>query len=241
LKRNPWPAGFPDVVVHTTVRVRDAHPDYFTAKTGDSEAAARLVRDLVTADGLAKVAAVVAGRSPIVVPVSAIESGGYNAIPDAYARFLGRRLQLRVEEEIDQANSVGHTRSSGFVRLARRATFEGPVLAGDSYLIADDHVGLGGTIAELRAYIEANGAAMIGATTLTRSRDSHHIALRPETLRQLREKHGQSLEDLWRERFGYGLDGLTEPEAGYLLRTPDVERIRAGLAEAEAVGNLRGG
>ena len=80
---------------------------------------------------------------------------------------------------------------------------------------------------------------MIGATTLTKSRNSHQIALDDETLMALRAKHGEDLREFWQEKFGYGLDGLTRPEAGYLFRTPSVERIRARIAEAESQAHVR--
>lgn len=53
--RRPWPADFPDVVIHTTVALRDAHPSYAPAKAGDPDAALTLAIDLLDAgaiDGL---------------------------------------------------------------------------------------------------------------------------------------------------------------------------------------------
>ena len=77
---------------------------------------------------------------------------------------------------------------------------------------------------------------MVGATTLTISRDSDYIRLKAEALARLREKHGDAIETYWRNKFGYC---LTEPEASYLLRTPDVERIRTRIARAEERGGQR--
>jgi hypothetical protein len=42
IPRNPWPPGFPDVVVHSEMRLRNAHPAYPAAKGGDAQAAKRL-------------------------------------------------------------------------------------------------------------------------------------------------------------------------------------------------------
>jgi hypothetical protein len=95
-------------------------------------------------------------------------------------------------------------------------------------------------IAKLRAHIEANGGKVVGATTLTKSRDSDYIALTDATLRSLREKHGRVLEEFPQEKFGCGLEGLTEPEAGYLLRTAAIDAIRNRIAEAEEEGRGRG-
>lgn len=189
----------------------------------------------MTPEAIERVRRQTAGRDALIVPVVAMGASGFNAIPDAMAKRLARELRLEVATGVVQANVVTHARASGFHRIASRARFSGVIVGGRAYFIVDDHVGMGATIAELRAHIEGGGTA-IGATTLTRSRDSHQIALDDETLGELRARHGDELERLWQERFGYGLEGLTRPEAGYLLRAPTIERIRVGLAEAEAAG-----
>jgi hypothetical protein len=48
----------------------------------------------------------------------------------------------------------------------------------------------------------------------------------------LRERHGQALEHFWQDHFGYGLDCLTNIEAGFLAREHSFDAIRDGLAEA---------
>ena len=52
------------------------------------------------------------------------------------------------------------------------------------------------------------------------------------TLKQLREKHGNELENWWNDRFGFGYDCLTNSEGRYLLRTPAFDRIRDRIAAA---------
>lgn len=236
LWRAPWPSDFPDVVVHTTVAVRDKHPEYPAAKAGARNAAVRLACDLLSNAAVSTIAALLDEERPIVVPVRAIETTGINLIPDAMGHELGRRLALDVTSEIIQTNTVGHTRASGFHRLTFQPTFAGEVIPGRLYLLVDDHVGLGGTLANLRGHIEGEGGRVILATTLSASRRSEVLALRPETLQDLRAKHGEPLELHWRESFGFGLDALTEAEAGYLLRTPSVDAIRDRMAEARRQG-----
>ena len=96
----------------------------------------------------------------------------------------------------------------------------------------DDHVGLGGTLANLRGYIERNGGTVVAMTTITQSRNAEKIGLTPETLNVLRSKHGQDLENYWQAVFGYGLDCLTEIEAGYVARQPTVDAIASRMVEA---------
>lgn len=116
--RSPWPADFPDVVVHTTVALRDAHPGYASAKAGDPNSALTLAIDLLDGNAIAALRKLIAGRSPMLLPVIADEAKGFNAIPDGMAQVLGRDLDLPVMAgEIVQINKVGHTRAPSFQRL----------------------------------------------------------------------------------------------------------------------------
>jgi hypothetical protein len=230
--RTPWVDGFPDVVIHSDETARDAHPAYRAAKAGDAMAATRLAVDLLSADAVTLLARLLQGGRPILLPVSAVESLGFNAIPIAMAAELSHRLGF--EREVDavvQSNIVSHSRATGFHRLANPATFAGSVQQGYSYVIVDDHVGLGGTVASLKGHIETNGGRVLAATALSDSQGSRRLVPGPATLAALRGKHGQDLEDFWKSRFGHGIDCLTEPEARYLLRTPTLVRIRNQLAK----------
>jgi hypothetical protein len=102
--------------------------------------------------------------------------------------------------------------------------------------MVDDHVGLGSTLANLRGHIEAKGGRVITATTMSASRRSEVIALGPNTLQSLREKHGPPLEDLVRDKLAFDLDRLTDAEVGYLLRSASVDAIRAGMVEVRRLG-----
>jgi hypothetical protein len=149
------------------------------------------------------------------------------------AGIIGEATGLRVQAGvIVQSNRVGHTRARGWHRLVTPAAFDGPVGIGRRYVLVDDHVGFGGTLANLRGPIEARRGTVIAMATLTETRDARRIAVRVETLDMLREKHGQALETLWQDTFGHGLDCLTDVEAAYLARQPSVDEIRARMAEA---------
>ena len=50
-----------------------------------------------------------------------------------------------------QINKVGHTKSSGWHRLTHQALFDGKVSAKEKYLLLDDFIGQGGTLAILQA------------------------------------------------------------------------------------------
>ncbi len=239
--RMPWPAGFPDVVVHTTVAVRDAHPAYGAAKSGDAEAALRLASDLLDREAIERLRPMVAGQRAVLLPVIADETLGFNAIPDGMAQVLGRRLALPViDGEVVQTNKVGHTRAPAFQRLVTPALFDGPVRAGCFYVLVDDHVGLGGTLANLRGYIEVHGGLVGAITTLTESREARRISLRPETRDMLWERHGEDLDRLWQAQFGHGIDCLTEVEAAQLCRQQSVAGIEDFLAKGAVEARGRG-
>ena len=63
-----------------------------------------------------------------------------------------------------------------------RAGFLLDVWVGRDYLVVDDNVTRGGTLADLRSYIERNGGNVVGATTLPGSRQSEILVPRDDTL-----------------------------------------------------------
>jgi hypothetical protein len=232
--RAPWDA-FPDVLILSDVRPVKDHPEYADAKTGDIDhaaaAAKRLSADFVSDQALVQVRRVV-GIATHLVPVHALEGGGHNRIPGAFAELLADQLGLEVETAIVQANVVNHTGASGWERLARPPLFVGDVVPGRNYALVDDFVGQGGTLANLRGHIIHAGGAVTGAITLTGKGYSAKLALREQTLRDLAAKHGKELEKWWLEAFGYELAQSTESEARYLIRAEDVDTIRAQLTKA---------
>lgn len=160
IQRAPWPPDFPDVVVHMDLKARNRHPAYAAGKSGDAIAAYAFVTDVLNEESFKCVAALIVGRKPLLAPVAAIETEGFNAIPDAMAQLLAGKLGLPMADyDLRQSNYVGHTGANGWLRLATPATFTGTVEGGKDYLLIDDHVGLGGTLANLRGFIEAQGAA----------------------------------------------------------------------------------
>ncbi|MES2121089.1 MAG: hypothetical protein V4513_11025 [Pseudomonadota bacterium] len=228
-------------MIHTDVRTRDAHYNYTAAKSGDPDAAFELAFDLLNDAAIDHLRDAIADEDVLLLPVVADETLGFNAIPDAMAQILARELDRpAIAGEIVQTNKVGHTRARTFQRLVTPPTFEGPVQIGANYLLVDDHVGLGGTLANLRGHVERGGGTVLGMTSLTESRDGREIALRARTLDVLWEKHGEALDQLWQEQFGYGIDCLTEVEAQNLCRQLSVGAIENFLAQAAVEARGRG-
>lgn len=175
--RFPW-AEFAPVVIAAEEGAVKRHPEYEAAKTGDVPAAKRLAASLASPQTTQAIRALLAGRRPMVVPVHALESQGYNRIPAAFAELLAERLDLEVEQGIVQANVVNHTGATGWERMVRPAAFDGQVTSGIDYLLVDDFVGQGGTLANLRGYLMHGSGRVLAATTLTGRADSATLALR---------------------------------------------------------------
>ena len=235
--RTPWQSGFPSVVIHAPESGVKNHLDYWAAKRGDADAALRLVQATMSVNAVDALRSLIESRRPTLVSAHALEREGVNAIPEALADELARLLDLPVDSSVVQTNVVSHTGADGFSRLARQAAFTGEIVAGADYVMVDDFVGQGGTLANLRGIIEAAGGHVIAATALTGKPHSAALAPTAEQIALLRAKHGKELEIWWNERFGHGFDCLTQSEARYLERTQNADTVRNRIAEAEQTGN----
>jgi hypothetical protein len=206
--------------------------EYASAKSGDMLAAGRLADRFVDSLALGLVKALIGPVRPILLPVHALEVAGVNEIPVALAVRLAAGLDLDVDASIVQINTAGHTGASGYQRLANPALFNGNVKAAEAYLIIDDFIGQGGTVANLRGYVESHSGRVIGITTLTGRSYSAKLAPELSLIKAVRDKHGGALEIWWQEEFGYGFDCLTQSEARYLERSADADTIRNRMAAA---------
>lgn len=241
IPRSPWPPGFPDVVVHGDLRARNGHPAYAAAKAGDPQAAKAIVEDLLAGSAVEQIRTFIADRRPVLLAVTAEEISGFNAIPDAMAQALAASLGFTAAAgAVVQANKVAYTRADGWHRLVTPAMFVGAVAAGADYLLVDDHGGFGGTLANLRGFVEHRGGRVLGMTTLTETRDARRIAMRAEALGMLRGKHGDELERFWRAEFGHGFDCLTHIEAGYLCRAESIAAVKDRMAQAAELARRSG-
>lgn len=233
--RAAWPHRFPDADIHASESRVKKHDLYGAAKAGDVEASVELVLDVLNADAIERLRRY-RKQSPVIVPVHGIEGVSANTIPAVMAACLCDELGFDLEATIVQTTKAAHTGASGWWRLQSHALFNGEVVPGRDYILVDDFLGMGGTLANLRGYIEAKGGAIIRAQALTGKPRSAKLALQTSTLQALRDKHGE-IEPWWRAEFGYGFDALTESEALYLGRAEDADTIRRRLAQAASEGD----
>ena len=154
LRRTEW-HGFPDVILHAEESVVKKHPSYAAAKAGDTDAAVELIHATLSLTAINKISEMFPAQTHLLA-VQALETEGVNLIPAALAEGLSRLLALPVATGVIQINRVTHTGASGYHRLASPALFEGEVKA-PTYLLVDDFIGQGGTLANLKGYVESQG------------------------------------------------------------------------------------
>ena len=239
--RVAW-GGFPDAILLTDETQTKQHPNYSAAKAGDAKAATSLVRELVNEASITPLRQLLGATKsglplPTLVSAHAYERGGINAIPAALAELLRERTGILFKTDVVQTNVVSHTGAGGYGRLARQARFAGGIDKGHEYVMVDDFVGQGGTLANLRGWIEKRGGKVVGAVALTGKPYSAKLNPSQEQLHELRQRHGRTFEKWWREHFDHSFDCLTQSEARYLARSPDADTIRNRLAAEKPRGD----
>ena len=237
-ERAPW-RDFPPVIRNGGLGSLKNEPEYAAAKGGNDIEAGRLVNKLLKEETVQQFREMIGDRKPVIVSVSATESAGRNKIPLAMAQALGSRLDLPVDTDIQQINKVSRTGSGIDHRLAFQPVFDGRVEAGRDYLIVDDTLAVGGTVAALRGYIENRGGHVVGAGVMTAHEGALNLPVKQAMIDNISRKHGNTMDNYWKEEFGYGIDQLTQGEAGHLNAARDVEQIRDRIAEARLQGIAR--
>jgi len=236
--RVAWPESFPNVIDHGVTAIRRA-ADWAAAKTGDAEAAIRLVERLARPEAAARLREALAGQDAVLVTVRQAErGGGDNLIPAHFARWLRAETGLAVDEGIHRLNRTMRTDAGASERLVRRAAFTGAVEPGRAYVIVDDVVTQGGTVADLRGYIETQGGRVVLITALQAPGKNATVASSPAQVAALRSRFGDATEAWWKDVFGYDFSGLTASEARHLFRFGSAENLRSAL---EGLGALRAG
>jgi hypoxanthine-guanine phosphoribosyltransferase len=194
--RAPWPESFPLADIHAPESSVKKHPAYAAAKSGDAGASLELVQSLAN-DALIESLHAYRKQSPLLLPVHGIEGTSVNTIPLALAVHLSEQLGYDIALDVIQASKAGHTGSSGWWRLVSPALFSGQITPGTAYILLDDFIGMGGTFANLRGYIEAKGGVVVHAQALTGKPHSSKLSLQHDTLEALRERYGHEFETWW--------------------------------------------
>jgi len=229
--RVAW-ADFPPVFIFCPLGSAKEHKRYNEAKkNGNNDAALQLVKDIVPQDKLEELRGIIGGSRALILPVHAIEEFGTNKIPAAFAYYLAVNLGLELCDDIVQANKPQRTDKGAFYRLSQYPFFDGDVQQGQKYVILDDTVAMGGTLASLRGYIENKGGHVMLAVALTGHDGAASLNIKEVMLKAIQDKHGDELDEWWKCEVGFGVDKLTQGEAGHLKKAPSVEEIRNRILE----------
>lgn len=226
--RTAW-GDFPPVISNGKLRDLSNEPEYQEAKSGNFEQSVKLVDKLIKDETVQHIKEIIGDNKPIIVPILSEEASGKNRIPQAYAYALANELNLQVTDEIFQSNTAKRTGKGIYHRYVSPPEFSGNVQAGQAYFIVDDTLSVGGTIATLKGYIENNGGKVIGSAVMTAYEQKTSISISQNMLKSIEQKDG--LNEYWREEFGFGLDKLTQQEAGH-LKKPTLEQIQQNIQEA---------
>ncbi len=238
--RLPW-GNFGPVIRNGDLKGLSNEPEYLAAKSGDENAAIILISRLIKDETLEAIRKRIGDTKPILCPVVSLEETGHNKIPLAAAALLGKRLNLAVEDKIRQTNTPHRTNKGSDHRLAFLPEFDGPVTPGASYLMVDDTLAMGGTLAALHSFIKSRGATPLAGIVMTAHEGALDLPVKEGMLRAIRQKHGDKMDALWQEEFGFGIDRLTQGEAGHLKAADSAQSMKDRLHAARKIGGMSNG
>jgi hypothetical protein len=168
------------------------------------------------------------------------------------AEYISKKTGLETDSKIVQTNEIHRSGKDSWYRLAFRAKFDGNVQVGTRHILIDDVFAYGGTLNELRLFIEKRGGTVAQMATLTLGNHGNIIALQPKTRDILLYKFKENnlvyfLKDKEINLYDGNYNNLTEPEARLIGNTQNLaergsERLNAvrnSLIAARRVGNGR--
>ncbi|WP_407122814.1 phosphoribosyltransferase [Bradyrhizobium sp. STM 3561] len=167
-----------------------------------------------------------------------------NALPLQYMARLSVELGADMDQEIVQKGRVSRTKLKHFPRFLWQPCFDGAVRQDAAYILVDDVLTTGGTLAALRSHIIRNGGKVAAVTTLAHGLGEWRpLALLAATWHELQAHFGVDFNAFWRKEIGHDATCLTEAEGHILLKwrtgepgpwdTP-LQRLRDRLAAAAA-------
>jgi hypothetical protein len=232
--------GFPRDLdhLHATRDLADlkSHARYREAKAGDVAAAVDVVRDVIPQESVDE-ARDRFGAGAIYASPMAIEATGKNALPQALAARLAAQTGGTVDRGIVQSNKAHHTGAKAMERLISRPLFDGPVQKGGRYVLVDDVLTSGSTLAEMADHIRAGGGEVVGTYVIANVARDVTMDPRRQDVRAIKERYGEQVRQL----FQLEPEALTAAEARYIIGHRDAAELagRAASAHEERAARLR--
>jgi hypoxanthine phosphoribosyltransferase len=140
---------------------------------------------------------------------------------------------------IVQRNVVSHTGAGAATRILGQPAFMGELEVGSHILVVDDVVTYGSTLANLRGWIQKQGATVVGATTLAAAFGATKLALPESVYARLVETFPGQSENLANE-LGFTNRCFTNREARFLCSLKRVEDIEDLVQAALEMKQRRG-
>ena len=204
-----------------------AHAAYIMAKAGDKKSALDLIIDL-------SVSWLYGHRERfepgcVFVAPHALEATGDNALPQVLSSVCAAMFIGQSDTDIVQVDRVYHTGANAMERMVTRAQFEGRVVPGSQYVLVDDVISMGGTLAELANFIQMHGGVVKDVIALVNA--GRNLSLMPQLkfVQLIQERFGDEFTKI----FGIEPHALTANEAQYLVGFKSLDEIRNRRAAAE--------
>lgn len=215
--------GFPKGYGHTSVSYLKQCTGYEEAKNGNLTAAKSVVLRCIKW----KQVKLIQKRYPYALLIPVISK---NILPLTFAKHIG----LPVYTEVKLAYPKERKKSSAMERLLTMPLFHGHIPPFTDFIIVDDIVTQGGTVAALRNYIISQGSCVIAVIALAYSAGSFNIAPKQENAFELMDKFGCGLL-LVLHIFGIVNDfhELTNSQMVYLLRFKHLKNILAHIEKSQ--------
>lgn len=236
-ERSEWEKDFPKAITNGHLGNLKQDPDYQAAKAGDTDCAFNMVERLLKDETIEQMIEQFQPRrdNTVLLPVLAEENTGNNKIPLAVAQIISERTGIPCCETVFQTNHIGRTQKNADSRLLFHATFGGEVEKGKNYILIDDTLTMGGTMASLRSFVLQNGGNVSGVMVMSAQERSLQLAPTAEMIDNIRTKYGENIEEILKQELGYGLQELTNSEAAHILTYENAHTLRTRLAQTRYV------
>jgi hypothetical protein len=188
---------------------------------GDANAADRIIKKCVSADKLRLIQAKYPGA--FLLPVLKKD----NALPLSLCVNIGLPVCLSVVCQSARERKY----MPAIQRILYKPVFRGEIVPGRPYILVDDVITQGGTMAALMQFVSQNGGRVPAILSLTYAKGSRRIAPAKESLITLTHRFGNRLVDFL-DDCGMGRDAvsqLTHSEIRYLMKFSSVENMKKKL------------
>lgn len=142
-----------------------------------------------------------------------LTSNGSNLMSLLSSLVFQEIANLKVDFGFNQGNKPTRNASSDLHRMSFPVSFKGAAIKNGSYIVFDDHVKTGSTIASLAGHIYKSGGCVKGYAALSKNPVVLSFKQRLETQHKLKSHPAYNgVASQWKNTFGYEIEELTDPE-----------------------------